>query len=81
MNSDSRDSDEVIVFDFGTTANMDGWLVVNDGVMGGLSNSRIILSDSNTLFSQGMYRWKIMVALPPPEQKLCSLIWTDLKAS
>ena len=53
MNSDSRDSDEVIVFDFGTTANMDGWLVVNDGVMGGLSNSRIILSDSNTAVFSG----------------------------
>ncbi len=53
MNSDTRDSDEVILFDFGTLANMDDWLIVNDGVMGGLSKSRFILSDSNTAVFSG----------------------------
>ena len=42
MNSDTRDYDEAVLFDFGTLENMDDWLIVNDGVMGGLSKSRFI---------------------------------------
>ena len=53
MNSDSRDYDEAMIFDFGSLENTDNWLVVNDGVMGGLSKSRFILSDSNTAFFSG----------------------------
>lgn len=53
VNSNTGDSDEVILFDFGTLENMDDWLIVNDGVMGGLSKSKFILSDSNTAIFSG----------------------------
>ncbi|MFP4367628.1 MAG: CIA30 family protein [Bacteroidales bacterium] len=53
MNSYNRASDEAILFDFGTLENVDDWLVVNDGVMGGLSKSSFILSDSNTAVFSG----------------------------
>lgn len=43
VKSDTRDSGEIILFDFGTLENMADWLIVNDGVMGGLSRSRFIL--------------------------------------
>ncbi len=53
MNSNTRDYDEAMLFDFGTLENTDHWLVVNDGVMGGLSKSRFILSDRNTAVFSG----------------------------
>ncbi len=53
LNSGTGESDEVILFDFGTLENMDDWLIVNDGVMGGLSKSKFILSDSNTAVYSG----------------------------
>jgi NADH dehydrogenase [ubiquinone] 1 alpha subcomplex assembly factor 1 len=53
MNLNTRNADEVMLFDFGTLENTDDWLVVNDGVMGGLSKSRFILSDSNTAVFSG----------------------------
>ncbi len=53
VRSDTRDSGEIILFDFGTLENMADWLIVNDGVMGGLSRSRFILSDSNTAIFSG----------------------------
>ena len=53
VNSDTNDSGEIILFDFGTLENMDDWLIVNDGVMGGLSKSKFILSDSNTAIFSG----------------------------
>jgi hypothetical protein len=53
MNSNTRDTDEAMLFDFGTLENTDHWLIVNDGVMGGLSKSRFILSDSNTAVFSG----------------------------
>ena len=52
-NSNTTDSGEIILFDFGTLENMDDWLIVNDGVMGGLSRSRFILSDRNTAVFSG----------------------------
>jgi NADH dehydrogenase [ubiquinone] 1 alpha subcomplex assembly factor 1 len=54
VNSDPGDYDEAMLFDFGTLENMDDWLVVNDGVMGGLSKSRFTLSDSKTAVFSGM---------------------------
>ena len=36
VNSGTRDADEAVLFDFGTLDNMDDWLIVNDGVMGGV---------------------------------------------
>jgi NADH dehydrogenase [ubiquinone] 1 alpha subcomplex assembly factor 1 len=53
MNSDNRDFDEAILFDFGTLEDMDDWLIVNDGVMGGLSKSKFDLSDRNTAIFSG----------------------------
>ena len=53
MNSDYNDFVEAILFDFGTLANMDDWLIVNDGVMGDLSKSSFILNDSNTAVFSG----------------------------
>ena len=53
MNSGTGDSNEAVLFDFGTLDNMDDWLIVNDGVMGGLSKSRFILSDNNTAVFSG----------------------------
>ncbi len=53
VNSDTTNSGEIILFDFRTLENMDDWLIVNDGVMGGLSKSRFVLSDSNTAVFSG----------------------------
>jgi NADH dehydrogenase [ubiquinone] 1 alpha subcomplex assembly factor 1 len=53
LNTGAGDSDEVMLFDFGTMENMDDWLIVNDGVMGGLSKSKFILSDSNSAVFSG----------------------------
>ena len=53
LNSGTGESDEVILFDFSTLENMGDWLIVNDGVMGGLSTSKFILSDSNTAVYSG----------------------------
>jgi NADH dehydrogenase [ubiquinone] 1 alpha subcomplex assembly factor 1 len=53
MNSDNRDFDEAILFDFGTLEDLDDWLIVNDGVMGGLSKSKFDLSDRNTAIFSG----------------------------
>ena len=45
--------DEKILFDF-TSENKSGrWMIVNDGVMGGLSQSELQLSDQNTVIFQG----------------------------
>ena len=35
---------------------MNDWLIVNDGVMGGLSKSRFVLSDGNT--AQVNFNWR-----------------------
>lgn len=44
--------DESLIFDFTTQQNTTHWLVVNDGVMGGLSKGNMSMSDAgNGLFS------------------------------
>ena len=53
VNSNTTDSGDIILFDFGTLENMNDWLIVNDGVMGGLSKSRFVLSDRNTAVFSG----------------------------
>jgi NADH dehydrogenase [ubiquinone] 1 alpha subcomplex assembly factor 1 len=53
LNKGSGDSDEVMLFDFGTMENLDDWLIVNDGVMGGLSESKFILGDNNSAVFSG----------------------------
>ena len=44
---------ETTLFDFNTTNQMDSWRIVNDGVMGGLSQSRMQLSKNSTAIFQG----------------------------
>jgi len=39
---------EIILFDFQQPDEMNTWLVVNDGVMGGLSQSEIVLSHNRS---------------------------------
>ncbi|TVQ08222.1 MAG: CIA30 family protein [Bacteroidetes bacterium] len=56
VNSNPAASDETLLFDFGTLENMDDWLIVNDGVMGGLSRSSFVLSDRNTAVFSGIVR-------------------------
>ena len=44
--------DESLIFDFKTQQNTTNWLVINDGVMGGLSKGNISMNDTeNGLFS------------------------------
>ncbi len=56
LHSNAPDSEETLLFDFGTLNHMDNWLIVNDGVMGGLSRSRFVLSDRNTAVFSGNVR-------------------------
>lgn len=44
---------EIVLFNFQKSGELNDWLIVNDGVMGGLSQSEIVLSDSNTAVFQG----------------------------
>ncbi|MFW6351934.1 MAG: CIA30 family protein [Bacteroidota bacterium] len=53
MHANAPDSDETLLFDFGASANMNDWQIVNDGVMGGLSKSRFVLSDKQTAVFSG----------------------------
>ncbi|MFW5757571.1 MAG: CIA30 family protein [Bacteroidota bacterium] len=53
LNSNNQNSRETMLFDFGTLHNMADWLIVNDGVMGGLSESRFALSNRNTAVFSG----------------------------
>ena len=44
---------EEVIFDFSTADQMDSWRIVNDGVMGGLSQSQMQLTEENTAIFQG----------------------------
>jgi monofunctional biosynthetic peptidoglycan transglycosylase len=44
---------EHMVINFKVAENRDNWLIINDGVMGGLSRSEIVFSDSGTAIFQG----------------------------
>ena len=44
---------EIVLFDFQKSSKLTDWRIVNDGVMGGLSQSEIVLSESNTAIFQG----------------------------
>ena len=51
--SENGIKNEIILFDFQQSDEVNNWLVVNDGVMGGLSQSEIVLSRNNTAVFQG----------------------------
>ncbi len=55
-NPNTSDAGETILFDFGTIENMNDWLIVNDGVMGGLSRSSFTLSNNNSAVFLGNVR-------------------------
>lgn len=48
------DQQERLIFDFNNTDEIEYWRIVNDGVMGGLSKSEIILSKNNTAIFKGI---------------------------
>lgn len=45
---------EKVLFDFQMSSKLTDWRIVNDGVMGGLSQSNIVLSENNTALFQGI---------------------------
>jgi len=51
--SENTIQNEIVLFNFQKSGEVNDWLIVNDGVMGGLSQSEIVLSDSNTAVFQG----------------------------
>jgi len=53
VNPKITDSGETTLFDFGTLQNMNDWLIVNDGVMGGLSQSSFVLTQNNSALFSG----------------------------
>jgi NADH dehydrogenase [ubiquinone] 1 alpha subcomplex assembly factor 1 len=53
VNLKTTGSGETILFDFGAIDNMNDWLIVNDGVMGGLSESSFVLSDNSSAVFSG----------------------------
>lgn len=54
--SDASNSDDITLFDFSKVKNLDDWLIINDGVMGGLSNSNFALSNHHTAIFSGVLR-------------------------
>ena len=51
--SENETTNEIVLYDFQQSDEVNNWLVVNDGVMGGLSQSEIVLTGSNTAVFQG----------------------------
>ena len=49
---------------------IDNWGIVNDGVMGGISQSNIYLNEENNIIFAGNVSWKIMVDLHLSEEDL-----------
>lgn len=49
----SAAANETTLFDFNTTSQMESWRIINDGVMGGLSQSQMQLSKNSTAIFQG----------------------------
>ena len=49
----SMDKQERIIFDFKNSDKIEDSRIVNDGVMGGLSRSKIVYTDSNTAIFKG----------------------------
>jgi monofunctional biosynthetic peptidoglycan transglycosylase len=52
--SSKSSQNHLTLFDFQASSRLDDWIIVNDGVMGGLSQSEIVLSDSNSAVFQGV---------------------------
>jgi monofunctional biosynthetic peptidoglycan transglycosylase len=52
-NPDNSSSNQLTLFDFQAPAELSDWIIVNDGVMGGLSHSKIGLSGDGAAVFQG----------------------------
>ncbi len=50
----SMDQQESLIFDFKNESEIGYWRIVNDGVMGGLSESEIVYTDGNTAVFRGI---------------------------
>jgi len=50
----AMDQQELLIFDFKNKDEIEYWRIVNDGVMGGLSKSEIVISKSNTAIFKGI---------------------------
>ena len=44
----------VVIFDFSPPGKADAWRIINDGVMGGLSRSEMILTEDSTAVFRGV---------------------------
>jgi monofunctional biosynthetic peptidoglycan transglycosylase len=51
--SENTIENERVLFDFQKSGNLNNWRIVNDGVMGGLSQSEFTLTSSNTAIFKG----------------------------
>jgi monofunctional biosynthetic peptidoglycan transglycosylase len=51
--NDFQDDNKMIIYDFNSKEQSEGWRIINDGVMGGLSSSTAEISDSGTLVFTG----------------------------
>jgi hypothetical protein len=51
--SENTIQNEKVLFTFQKSDEVNNWRIVNDGVMGGLSQSEIVLSDTSTAVFQG----------------------------
>lgn len=52
--SETMEQQEKILIDFNHDAERESWRIVNDGVMGGISQSEIVFSEEGTAIFQGM---------------------------
>ncbi len=52
--SESGNENEIVIFDFQHSDQVNKWLVVNDGVMGGLSQSEIVWNGDNAVVFKGI---------------------------
>ena len=50
----AMEQQELLIFDFMNSEKREHWRIINDGVMGGLSKSEIIFSNSNTAIFKGI---------------------------
>ena len=52
----AMEQNEMVIFDFKNSDKNENWIIVNDGVMGGLSNSEFFISNSKSFKGTLLYR-------------------------
>jgi len=53
VRGDKTVSEEIVIFDFNNSNQAQNWLIVNDGVMGGVSQSNLVLTPDRTALFRG----------------------------